>query len=65
MAALLAQLPAGYLSQVAAAVAGRAVDPYSAAEEILAAFLDGSSADEISESSQALGKYPQYSDGGT
>ena len=61
MAALLAHLPAGYLLDVAAAVAGRAVDPYSAAEEILAAFLDRSSGGEIPESSPTIGRYLQYS----
>ena len=55
MAALLARLPAGCLTEVAAAVARRAVDPYSAAEQILAAFLDRSSAGELPDSSQALG----------
>jgi LAO/AO transport system kinase len=55
MAALLARLPAGCLPDVAAAVARRAVDPYSAAEKILAAFLDRSSAGEIPESSQTFG----------
>jgi hypothetical protein len=55
MAALLARLPAGYLPGVAAAVAKRAVDPYSAAEQILAAFLDRSSASEMPESSQTFG----------
>ena len=54
MAALLARLPAGHLSEVAAAVARRAVDPYSAAQQILAAFLDRSPASERSDSSQAF-----------
>jgi LAO/AO transport system kinase len=39
MAALLVRLPAGEMSEVAAAVARRAVDPYTAAEQMLAAFL--------------------------
>jgi len=39
MAALLAHLPAGQMSEVTAAVARRAVDPYTAAEHMLAAFL--------------------------
>ncbi len=39
MAALLAQLPAGQMSEVAVAVARRDVDPYSAAGQLLAAFL--------------------------
>jgi LAO/AO transport system kinase len=40
MAALLAHLPAGRMSEMAAAVARRTVDPYAAAEQILAAFLN-------------------------
>jgi LAO/AO transport system kinase len=44
MAALLARLPAGQLSEVAVAVAQRAVDPYAAAEQMLVAFLDQSAA---------------------
>jgi len=55
MAALLARLPAAYLPDMAVAVAERAVDPYSAAAQILAAFLDRSSAGEIPDSSQAFG----------
>jgi LAO/AO transport system kinase len=55
MAALLARRPAGYLLDVAAAVARRAVDPYSAAEQILAAFLDRSATSGIPELSQAFG----------
>jgi LAO/AO transport system kinase len=54
MAALLARLPVGCLSDVAAAVARRTVDPYSAAEQILAAFPERSSAGEIPESSPAF-----------
>ncbi len=46
MAALLARLPASCLPEVAAAVARRDVDPYSAAEQVLAAFLTGSSVTE-------------------
>jgi LAO/AO transport system kinase len=54
MAALLARLPAGQMAEVAAAVAQRAVDPYTAAAQILAAFLD-QSAGGISESSPTAG----------
>ena len=45
MAALLARLPAGYMSEVAGAVARRAIDPYSAAAQISAAFLAGPSSE--------------------
>jgi hypothetical protein len=54
MAALLARLPAGYLEEVAAAVARRTVDPYTAAEQMLAAFLN-QSVDGIPESSSTAG----------
>ena len=57
MAALLARLPAGQMSEVTAAVARRAVDPYTATAQMLAAFLN-QSADGISESSQAAGSQP-------
>jgi len=40
MAALLARLPAGHLEEVAAAVARHLADPYTAAEQMLAAFLE-------------------------
>ena len=40
MAALLARLPAGYLEEVAVAVARRTADPYTEAEQMLAAFLE-------------------------
>ena len=57
MAALLARLPAGYLEEVAAAVVRRTVDPYTAAAEMLAAFLN-QSIDEISELSPTVGSQP-------
>ena len=57
MAALLARLPAGQMSEVTAAVARRAVDPYTATAQMLAAFLN-QSAGGISESSQAAGSQP-------
>jgi LAO/AO transport system kinase len=40
MAALLARLPAGHLSDIAAAVAQRRLDPYTAVARILSGFLD-------------------------
>ena len=54
MAALLARLPAGYLEEVAAAVARRTVDPYTAVAQMLAAFLN-QSVDGMSESSSTAG----------
>ena len=39
MAALLLRLPAGQMSEAAVAVARHTVDPYTAAAQILAAFL--------------------------
>jgi LAO/AO transport system kinase len=53
-AALLARLSAGYLEEVTAAVARRALDPYTAVAEMLAAFLN-QSVDGISESSSTAG----------
>ena len=54
MAALLARLPAGYLEEVAAAVARRTADPYTAVAQMLAAFLN-QSVDGMSESSPTPG----------
>jgi LAO/AO transport system kinase len=55
MAALLARLPAGYLTEVAVAVATRTVDPYHAADRLIAAFLDRSAAGQCPDPAQAPG----------
>jgi len=54
MTALRARLPDGYLEEVAEAVGRRTADPYTAAAQILAAFLN-QSVDGISESSPTAG----------